>query len=449
MRASYVLACGWGAIVAAGAVACAASASTEEAQLRPDSGGGETVTPDGSVADLDVDADAKADDAGPLCSKAGWCATSLPDAELSMKDIWPLPGRAFAIAHSPVLGVKVLEWTDAQGTWAYIDDGTQNEPGIGKYAGNVWAPNENEAYYAVSPGYIYHGTRSAPGAPWSWTRDRLQDNNKPGRVDAFLGYPKDWMIPCDPDPVEGYSRDWLAPCSPALGVRGTSSGDVYAWLTNTIYHRKSVDGGAPGWIPEYIANDSEDPDEHLIFVAAGGESPDDLWFSGARARYGAACALAVRKTPAGYQRVADGVLVDIFFPCMEREGTPMIGGEEGWLLDIQTLAPNDVVGLKARREVVRISADDAGYSVDLATVPYEVDPYGSTSLWSEPGNLWLSTEGKGRVLRGSNVWDGGSYEISTTSLLGPLQQPVHRVRGTSNTNLWTIGDGYALHKTTP
>ncbi len=72
----------------------------------------------------------------------------------------------------------------------YIDDGTQNERGFGTYAGRVWAPNENEVYYGIGPGYVYHGKRPvAPATAWSWTRQQLKDNSHPDMTEPLDGYP--------------------------------------------------------------------------------------------------------------------------------------------------------------------------------------------------------------------------------------------------------------------
>ena len=110
--------------------------------------------------------------------------------------------------------------------------------------------------------------------------------------------------------------------------------------------------------------------------------------------------------------------------------------------------PNELVALKGARDVVRISADEDSYSVALAPVPTTAASAGLNSLSVEGGNLWLG--GMGVVLRGTGVFDGGAYEVSTVSLTGaPLGRPIYQVRGTSNTNLWAIGVRYALHKTTP
>ncbi|MBN9159428.1 MAG: hypothetical protein BGO98_40605 [Myxococcales bacterium 68-20] len=435
MRASFILAFGPVALaLALAAVACAASGDDkDETTPRPDADGGETVIPDGGTLEADAAEEAAVVD-GPKCSQAGWCVTSLPDPDLLMKDIWPLSGRALSVAESPTLGVKVLEWTDAEAKWRYIDDGTQNESGLGRFVGKLWMPNENELYYGVSPGYVVHGTRPVPPATaWSWTRHRLANSST--SVDPDDGNPSYWRL-------NNGSR------YPALGVWGTSRDDVYAWFKNTIFHWTSLDGGAPEWVAEYVASDTSGPMEQLHILGAAGTSADDVWFSGGRAGSFAGCAILVRKTAAGYKRVADGAIGSFNMPCTARAGVPLIGGIDGWLTDIQALAPNELVALKGARDVVRISADEDSYSVALAPVPTTAASAGLNSLSVEGGNLWLG--GMGVVLRGTGVFDGGAYEVSTVSLTGaPLGRPIYQVRGTSNTNLWAIGVRYALHKTTP
>lgn len=429
MRASSILACGAPVLAAVAAVACAASGNESDTTLSPDSGSRETPIPDGGerpVVDADIEASAK----GPLCSADGWCATSLPDVDLTMRNIWPLAGHAFAVAVSPTLGAKVLEWNDSEGSWKYIDDGTQNEPGMGDYVGIVWAPNVNEVYYGVAPGYIYHGTRpESPQAAWSWTRHRLGDG--------------------------GDSIVWATGTTvPALGVWGTSASDVYAWFTNTIYHWKSVDGGTPTWVSEYVADDADDPSERLLILGAAGTSADDIWFSGVRSYSYQGCAIALRKTAAEYRRITDGVLATPYGPCTARAGAALLGGAEGALTSIQASAKDAIVGLKGERDVVRISVDGDSYSFAVSPVPPALgDAW--TSLWKGPDALWLSGIGgnvSGRVIRGSDAPDGGGYEISRISLFGgPFNETefLYQVRGTENTNLWAIGSRYALHKTTP
>src|SRR4051812_10992515 len=127
MKAFLFAGCGTVAFAAFAPMACATAADGDEVTLPDAADANVTVIPDGGA--LELDASGEASPGETLCSAAGWCPTALPDTELLMKDIWPLPGRAFAVAESATLGVKVLEWTDAEAKWTYIDDGAQNEPG--------------------------------------------------------------------------------------------------------------------------------------------------------------------------------------------------------------------------------------------------------------------------------------------------------------------------------
>ncbi|AKV02673.1 hypothetical protein AKJ09_09336 [Labilithrix luteola] len=429
MSASHVLACGAvGLAIASTVVACAAS-NNESAAPAPSPDASGTVLPDAESPASDGGVDAREDVVvgDPGCSEAGWCLTTLPDEDLMLKDIWPFDGRAIALAESPTLGIKVLEWQDAEGAWTYVDDGTQNQDGFGAYVGKGWAPSDSEFYYPVAPGYVYHGTRTAAG--WTWTRTPLPTNN----LDIDSANPTYSMINAR---------------YPAFGVWGTSASNLYAWYANTIYHWTQDDAGERSWVSEYVAGDPSSPLERLFVLGAAGTSSDDVWFSGARSQMGAGCALVIRRTAAGYQRIADGTIGGPYWPCFDRPGFLRIAGAEGWLTDIQAVSNDQFIALKGGRDVVRISATDSGYSVDRASIPANVSPSALNSLWSDSGNLWLA--GWGRVIRGSDVWSGGAFGISTIALgNGPINRPIYQVRGTSNTNLWAIGVRYAFHKTTP
>jgi hypothetical protein len=425
MKLSLLAAGGFGILTTAAVVACAASGEHEQTAA-PDSGRGETAIPDAAGQEVDAGVEASTD--VPICSKAGWCATTLPDVDLMMRDIWPLAEHAFAIAESATLGIKILEWTEADSTWRYIDDGSQNAPGMGTYAGKIWAPSDDEVYVGVGPGYVFHGRRPvAPATAWTWTGDALQDNGRPGSTGNPY-YPKMEMA------------------YPVLGVWGTSASDVHAWFKNTIYRWKADEA----WVPEYAADDADADDEQLYFVGAAGTSPGDVWFSGARVNLESACALVVRKTAGGFERVADGTLSG--YTCTPRAGALMIGGTDGWLTHLQAVAPGQFVGLKGASDPIRISVVNDDYVVDVMSIDRtalglgESEPF--KSLWSGSDALWLSTFGL--VLRGTDVWQGGKLEASTIALNGaPILKTIFQIRGTSNTNLWAIGELNALHKKTP
>jgi hypothetical protein len=425
MRSAFLVGLALVLVLATG-MACGASRDDETP--RPDDlDGGDALPSDGGLKEATTDAGTDAS----MCSAAGWCVTGLPDRDVKVKDIWPLEDRAFAVVESGALGVKVLEWDEGSSTWSYIDDNTQNESGYGKYVGRIWSPGMNDVYYAVAPATIYHGTRSSPGATWVWQRRRLEDRTN---------YSGPYNDPaCLYDSQLGYS------CA-TLGVWGTSKGDLYAWYVNTIYHWKVGDDGKPAWIPEHILGDF-DPSEPQVFLSAAGTQSGDVWFSGTRNTSSGACGLLVRKTASGYQRIADGVNDPLERRCGAKEGFLTING---WLTELQPLGVNQVVGLSNSFDVVRVSVVGDGYSVATSAPPVTVAPGPWASMWAaSPEQVWLSRSGT--VIQGSNVWaDGGVYQISTIAQKGaPLLRTFYRIRGTSNTNLWLVGDGYALHKTTP
>ncbi|AKU98777.1 hypothetical protein AKJ09_05441 [Labilithrix luteola] len=367
---------------------------------------------------------------GPAtCSDAGWCVTTLPDSDLKMVDIWPFRDRAFAIASSPTLGVKVLEWVEADQRWSYIDDNTQNDDGFGKYVGRIWSPNENEIHFTISPGYVYHGRRAAN---WSWERTRL-----PVSAGNLSGDPALTSLE-----------------APALGVWGTSADDVYAWHANTIFHWAIADGGKPDWIPEYVGDD-QNYGVRVFILGAGGSSKDDVWFSGGRGNgNNASCALLVHKTQEGYRHVVDGTF-SYGFPmgtCSARPDT-LLPEKAGAMTDVQPAGAGRLVALRYPDTMARIASDgDGGFELSSTrfTASKPVGPSAVTlySLWAHGDDAWFS--GSGLVLRGPVSADADAFGVSTLALTGaPLDTELYRVRGTNDDNLWAIGARYALHKTTP
>ncbi|AKU95639.1 hypothetical protein AKJ09_02303 [Labilithrix luteola] len=420
--------------------ACASSEEqTPQADAPPPSPPPAT-TPD---ADAAVDSSAPVPDASlPKCSDAGWCITAFPDADLVFRDVWPLEDRAFAIAESASEGVKVLEWLPSSDTWQYIDDQTQNETGIGTFAGRIYAPNANEVYFTVGPAYVYWGKRPSAEAPWSWTRSELPDH--------VVGHPLSHEHGNPNYAVAAEKRV-------TLGVWGSGTEDVYAWYSNAIFRRDASDRT---WSTVYVAENLEAPTEHIFFTAVDGTGPDDVWFVGARDRGLFHCPLAVRKSAAGWERFADGIVQNNpVAPCRNRPGTMLLGDTGGgWLTDIhrssatEYLALHDAVqrgGFK-NGELMRVHVEDAGYSFTSSVVPVRTAKAllaNSTirSMWRWENENWFSSWGL--VLRGT---DDGDYEISSISRDGaPVDVSIVRIRGTSKQNIWAIGARHAYHKTTP
>jgi hypothetical protein len=419
--------------------AAGACASSEDEPLLSSPGPDSAAPP---APDSSVDAGTEDAPDASSCNAAGWCVTDLPDPDLVLRDVWPFVDRAFALAESPAVGAKVLEWTRSDGKWKYIDDNSQNESGRGKYVGKMWSPGDDEIYFGVYPRTIFHGVRRGDDDVWSWTHEQLEDHvpdyGMPEYADHYSGRPSYFAIDS---------------ALPSLGIFGTSTDDVYAFYANTIYHATSGDGGTRTWSVDYVASDVDRPgQEQLVFLGATGTSKDDLWFSGGRGgdpNEFSACAILVRKTPDGYQRIADGSLTMPFMPCGPRPDTLLIEGAEGWLTDLHALSDHRLVGLKGARDVVEISVNGANISVSRSVIPDALSRKNLLSLWSAPNEpLWIG--GFNLVLRGDDVWDGGSYGVSTIARSGAwLTMPVHQIRGSSKIDLWAVGARYALHKTTP
>ncbi len=439
MRTIIVLA----SAVASVAIASACASSEDEASVGdppaptavPD--GGDDVGDGGPVADVDVP-----DTRLPDCSPAGWCVTAFPDEDLVFRDIAPFEEVAFAIAESATEGIKILEWTKSTNAWKYIDDRTQNATGIGTFAGRIYAPNVDEVYFTVGPSHVFHGERS--GGAWTWTNQALPDGIV-GHTDSHG------------NPTQRAGGRPIA----TLGVWGTGAGDVYAYYSNTLFHRDQASGS---FAAVYVADDLDAANEHVFFASVHGSGPNDVWFAGARERASYECPLVVRRSADGWERVADAVVSTNFAaPCAERPGTLFIGGpgRSGWLVDIAPVSATEYVALHNRFErfafenvyATAIRVTDDGYSVEQSLVPVQVAPgSGSTSsavpvtaLWRGDGETWFTAWGL--VLRGS---DDGTFSVSTLSRSGgPVIAPFYRIRGTSNQDLWAIGARHAYHKTTP
>ncbi len=263
MKRALFLGCSTILLAAAGA--CASSDDDDDGvDLAAPEDSGASLAQDG-VSDggpASDSGDAAVD--GPPCSSAGWCATDLPAPDLTLRDVWPTPGRMFAVGVSPTVGARVLEWNDADAKWSYIDDNTQNEEGRGAFVGRIWAPSENELYFTVAPRTVDRGVRDpasqSPATAWSWTHWELEGRAPACPVDSkcpnhYRGLPR-YAVP-------GTYYDWAGVEIPALGVFGASANDVYAWYANAIYRLSNDDAGALAWTVEYVADDRDRPDEQL------------------------------------------------------------------------------------------------------------------------------------------------------------------------------------------
>ena len=413
------------------AVACASSEEVASSNEVEPSGS----IPDASVREVAVGADATEDARAPLCNADGWCETVLPDPNLVLVDVWPLEDRAFAIAESYSSGIKVLEWTSTDSTWRYIDDNSQNEEKVAaELATTIWSPNADEVYYAVAPGTIFHGRRPvAPATAWTWTSRKLADNN-PSKVG-----------------LTQLGRNRLT-----LGVWGTDGSDVYAWFSNTIF-RKSGEGDAIEWLPEYVADDFDAPDEQLFITGLTKRKGGELSFAGARHRANKSCGFVGRKTADGYRRIADGVLPEAWGPCIARADVPLVFGDL-WPRQLHSLAGDRLLALTESSQVRLLAPADGGHAILAAPIPMlnDVAPNWRSMWVASDDRQWLlghphSGRRYAAVVWFERVWEAGApYQISSIAQNGaPIDRAPNAIRGTSTSNIWVVGDDYAFHKATP
>jgi len=414
-------------------VACATSDGRSDPGTPADGDGGLRLDA-GPAPDTGADAPPDAYREPPTCSRAGWCLTELPEDQLRLGDIWPFPNRAFAIADSDTVGTKILEWDGATNAWSYIDDNDQN---IGySVSGSIWAPNEDEVYHsrlvvdfanASIQGLTYHGKRPvSPATKWTWEALPAQT--------------------CDRIAVPI--------------VRGTAPNDVYLVFCSSVFRLEAKspgDGGATAtWALEYSV---EGDTTNVLLTDVVGAGPDDLWIVGGRswAGYGG-CGFVIRKDASGYQLVADGDADTITGECTAKEGLARIPG--AFQYGNQVAGTNQFVGVTyvsdRVTDVTKIVASGDGKITQTASHPTVASDILLNSAWGASlDDLWFVTGrlsgGANTVLHGTNVFsDSRDYKYSTVSMNGePNPKRLIRIRGTSNTDIWAIGDQRALHKTTP
>ncbi len=430
------------ACVSLALAASAACATSDDGPIDPApsaDGGGDLRLDAEAPVDAGADAPLDARREPPTCSPAGWCPTELPDDSFDFVDIHPFPNRAFGIGANEVIGLKVLEWEKSTNQWSFIDDNQPN--GVSRNLTNIWAPSEDEVYVAQMGidfstfaflGTVYHGRRSkAPATSWTW---EALPSQKCGQFATPL-------------------------------VRGTGPNDIYLSFCNSVYRLNPTaagDGGdASPWTLEYSFE--ENPDNVLITDIVG-TGPDDLWIAGGRGSqdflstgYGG-CGILVHKDASGYTLVADGNADPTTGECSTKEGFERIPGAFTYGANIA--GNRQFVGVTRvsieTTDVAKIVVNADGtitHSTSHPTVPTGIV---MMSMWGlSPDELWFVTGryagGGSTVLQGTNVFTGGgSYEYSTVSINGESNpRPFHRIRGTSNADLWAIGDRRALHKTNP
>ncbi|AKU97746.1 hypothetical protein AKJ09_04410 [Labilithrix luteola] len=416
-------------VALAAGVACATSnEETQETTPPADTVDGSTNLPDEPDAGRDSgDAAANVPDGWvPTCSPEGWCATTLPDPDTSFGSASVLENTVFGITNNTSLGTKIVQWKPESG-WAYIDDGTQQSSLW--VSRDIYAPSEDDVYFAMadySPlagagsfgSIVFHGRRPvAPAKTWTWTQQRFDCAN--------------------------FDEPWLG---------GTGPDGVYLTACNTVYRlsAKGEGGGADTWDPIYT---DDDPTPYSIHGISG--RADDLWFVGWRASLFTSvtmCTYALRKTADGFEKVIDATLG--FDDCTAKAGVlnfekANMGNStysEGVAASPGSLL---VYGYRQIFEVAK-NASDAWTATALN--PNLISSSGIVSVWGQSNDdLWIIGGSPSLVLRGEQATTANpKYRISSIAINGaPSLKNLNIVAGTSNSNLWVLGNEIAYHKTTP
>ncbi len=401
-------------------------------------------------------------------------------------DVW-LAGALGAVAH--------FDGT----SWKTSDLGTQETQRV------LWLPSSGEIAFGnlsrlftrrldVGDGGADAGVsaggwslRGAAPVPAGSSSEVTAAWSMPGSDVLWLATPIDlWRLRLTPEarlePVRGVPASVYVPSSHAA----------------EIFRRQSDGDGGSAWVADYIADDAANPGDNFYILGASGSGQDDVWFGGSRGQFDAeggffACPLVVHKSAEGYRHAVDNVVNQAghrnnrsFNICMPKAGSPSFSLSfeypgygtitRGWtnggmVTNIASAGPNRAVGLMGRNPgdpFTYMSSDDAGVA-RVNTVNVSVPRGGLhtylSSVWVHGTTAWFS--GWGLVIKsddGPEKWSRGfgllkpednvpaapTYETSTIALNGAaIDRPFHQVRGPSNTNLWAIGAGYALHKTTP
>ena len=480
MRRHLFLACATSTLAA---LAACATSDDEAASLGPVVDGGAVAVVVGEPSPNEVDAAAR-DASVPTasrCNDDGWCATELPDPNLTFIDVCPFDDRAFAVAESGTLGTKVLEWTEASQAWVYIDDDSQNTFGSGHYAGKMYAPSKNELYFTTSPGIVYRGTRADSSAPFTWESSHLPYD---GPVYADRDPGRAWFVERPGSTVTRYAT--------ALGVTGSSASDVFAWYGNRIFRRTIGDGGAPEWVSEFVTEDpSSTTNESFYIFNASAASSDEVWFVGGhgpstQTNGYKGCPTLFRRTPSGYSTVLDFTYATN--ACRTKAGTiqarwkiyygdlayDLAQQPTGWATAVTAVSPGTaVINIQNALEFYYV---DTGANVAMRNFVTEMKapagfsaPSQINSVVRVDDRLWFSGHGMvfGSEL-GEDAWREsfgvGTYEwfehagtgfgallVKTSVAMNEsyLNEPLNQVRGTTANNLWAVGNRYALHKQTP
>lgn len=419
-------------IALATGVACATSNEETQEPTNPsnpatDEAG--TQLPDGPDADAGRDEDVVLPDgAVPTCSPEGWCATRMPDPETSFSAASVLDDAVFALTNNTSLGVKVMAWTEEKG-WSYIDDGSQQSTVL--FPRTLYAPSKDDVFVfmvdyslllggSTLGGVVFHGKPPVGSAKtWTWTQQSF--------------------------PCADFDEGWIG---------GSGPDGVYMAVCSTIYRFASTgeDGAADTWDPIYT--DVDDPTHFQIRSISG--TADDMWFFGNRNSLftsAANCNFVIRKTADGFEKVFDATLGAA--DCTEKPGIQALDLSDGFYYSGVFSRQTGSALMYGHDEILRVAKNASG-SYDTSTLkPNLLSATAVNWIWGLSNDdiflIGAGSPGSSLLIRGDQISGANpKYDISSIAINGaPNLKNLNFVLGTSNTNMWVLGNETAYHKTTP
>lgn len=401
---SFVLAC-------ADAAACANDQDAPGAPLP-------TGDVDASRGDLDSSTATEDQDSGPpdagvdatarTCTDEGWCHTVVPDAQ-TLVSVWgDGTGNVWVVSKEG----SILRWDGAAWTESY-----KTSPATQFYA--VWGTSPTDLWAGNASGLL-HGTGASANSI-TWTEVALPSMNFPWSIRTLeaAGDKDLWAI--------GYidRLSYVLHRSEASIARASSTGSEW-----------EVDAELQALMPDKSGAIAS------VWQGVWGTAGDDVWA-------GATGATLFHRDAQGWHPIstAPDVVSDFTFDfkgySIDRTRVFLGASGHGGQLSDGTY----VVGTSADNGATYTWAERP---FDSPTSFYGLFPGGDIqAVWaSNSGDIWVA--GPKGFLVELEDWDASTWRTAATSIDQlPTYHPIYDLWGTGPDDLWAVGEGIALHKTTP
>ncbi len=366
----------------------------------------------GSDATVDADADAES----RICSLDGFCHTQVPPNSV-FRDLRLGGGTVFAIAwmngpadpwgQRKALGGSLLRWDGATWKTDHTEPGRLNA---------IWGSSPTDLWIGGDDG-LFHATGTSPES-LDWTKVRSE---------------------------------------PVTSIWGSGPNDVWAvgggsiWSDNfagKVLHYSGPAADGDGWEIDPISSSTQ-----MSFAKVWGTSPSDVWIGGVeRTPDFLSYARVLRRRPDGNGGIAFSAnAMPPIGAAGYGEGSEVTGagliGSHVWVLGYMTDG-NGVPNVWDVQFQGTPKTDGSG-DFDWQRGTWGTCSFGCRGVVSARA-VWGTNPNDAYVVGDNGYvrhWNGTSFStvrITITQL--PVTASFRAIAGTSNTDIWIVGDGIALHK---